>query len=315
MPRTLATFNPLSEIVGMAHHDLTDSVLLGLHIRQLTSAGQSENSLRAREGAVLRLRRYLDPDSENPRILCEATAHDLVTWQGSIAHLAPASVNKYVMHCQLFYSWLVKPMRVIDESPAEDLVKPIVKQLTPRPISEENLQFALDTCSDRLVFTWMILGAYAGLRAVDCAALHADDLILTGDVPLLRVRGKGGHEKLVAVGLKVVDVLAPYAAGRGPMFVDPNGKRCTAKKIDRRVNAHLAGMGLPERFHCLRHRYGTRMYAITKDLIHTQHQMRHATVTSTTIYTLVDRNKHPDALKQLDGEISERVKTRERRRP
>lgn len=298
----------------MAHIDLADSVLLGLHIRQLTAAGQSENSLRAREGAVLRLRRWLDPEGANPRALCEATAHDLVQWQGSIAHLAPASVNKYVMHNQLYFNWLVKPMRVITESPAEDLVKPIVKQLTPRPISEENLQFALDTCADRDVFTWLILGAYAGLRAVDCAALHSDDLLLTGDVPLLRVRGKGGHEKLVAVGLRVVDVLAPYAIGRGPMFANADGKRCCARIIDRRVNAHLAGIGLVERFHCLRHRYGTRMYAITKDLIHTQHQMRHATVTSTTIYTLVDRNKHPGALEQLDGEISERVRTREGRR-
>jgi integrase len=318
MPRqsagTLARFNPLAEILGMDAETLTDRMLLNLHLRQLKSAGQLPNSLRAREGALLRLSRALDPPQSNPRILIEATSADLANWQADISHLSLATIDKYVMHTSAFYSWLVRPMRVLKESPAEDLMRPNVKRLLPRPISEDDLAYALDACTDQLVFVWMILGAYAGLRAVDISALHCDDILLNGSVPFLRVRGKGGHEKLVAVGIKVVEVLAAYSIGRGPMFVNGQGKRLAARTIDERINAYLKRVGVPCTFHQFRHYYGTAVYEITKDIIYTQKQMRHASVSSTQIYTLVSQDRNSEALKTLDDKVAQRVQTRQRRR-
>lgn len=318
MPRQsagkLAQFNPLAEILGMNTEALTDRMLLNLHLRQLTSAGQSPNSLRAREGALLRLGRALDPPQSNPRVLVEATSSDLANWQADISHLSLATIDKYVMHTSAFYSWLVRPMRVLEESPAEDLMRPNVKRLLPRPIPEDQLTFALDACTDPMVFTWMILGAYAGLRAVDISTLHCDDVLLNGTVPFLRVRGKGGHEKLVAVGMQVVEVLAAYSIGRGPMFVDAHGKRLIARVIDERINGYLKRVGVPCTFHQFRHYYGTTVYEITKDIIYTQKQMRHASVSSTQIYTLVSQDRNPEALKALDARVAQRVATRQRRR-
>lgn len=317
MPRqatqTLAAFNPLAEILGMDTEALTDRMLLDLHLRQLTSAGQMPNSRRAREGAVLRLSRALDPTQSSPRVLVEATSTDLANWQANISHLTLATIDKYVMHTRAWYSWLVRPMRVISESPAEDLMKPNVKRLLPRPIPEEQLQFALDACMDPLVFVWMILGAYAGLRAVDISALNSDDVLLNGAVPFLRVRGKGGHENLVAVGVKVVEALASFSIGRGPMFVK-DGRRMTARQIDDRINAYLKRVGVPYTFHQLRHYYGTAVYEISKDIIYTQKQMRHASVDSTQIYTLVQQDRNPEALRALDDRLAKRIAVRQRRR-
>lgn len=310
----MTTFNPLAEILGMNTETLTDRMLLNLHLRQLTSAGQLPNSLRAREGALLRLSRVLDPSQLRPRVLIEATSADLANWQADISHLSLATIDKYVMHTCAFYAWLVRPMRVLDESPAEDLMRPNVKRLLPRPIPEDQLHFALDACTDPLVFTWMVLGAYAGLRAVDISALHCDDVLLNGTVPFLRVRGKGGHEKLVAVGMKVVEVLATYTIGRGPMFVGAHGKRLTARVIDERINKYLDRIGVACTFHQFRHYYGTAVYEITKDIIYTQKQMRHASVSSTQIYTLVSQDRNPEALKTLDDRIAQRVAIRQRRR-
>lgn len=313
--RSLTTFNPLAQILGMDTETLTDRMLLDLHLRQLTSAGQLPNSLRAREGALVRLGRQLDPAQSSPRVLIEATSVDLARWQAGISHLSLASIDKYVMHTCAFYSWLVRPMRVIEESPAEDLMRPNVKRLLPRPIPEDDLKFALDACTDPQIFVWMILGAYAGLRAIDISALHCDDVLLNGTVPFLRVRGKGGHEKLVAVGMMVVEALAAFTIGRGPMFVDRLKRRLPARTIDERINSYLRRIGVPCTFHQFRHYYGTAVYEITKDIIYTQKQMRHASVSSTQIYTLVSQDRNPEALKVLDDRVAQRMAVRQRRRP
>lgn len=305
MGRGMATFNPLSEIRGMNPDLLVDSVLLSLHIRQLESSGQAANSLRARRGAVERLSKYLDPNRMNPRCVTEADPTQLIRWQADISHLALWTRSKYVMHVRQFYAWLVRPMRVIEESPADDLMRVTPKRLTPRPISEEALSFALDSCTDSRMFAWLLLAAYAGLRAFDIAALRCDDLITTGTVPYLRVRGKGGHESLVAVGAQIVNVLTPYAFGQGPMFPDEETRqRMDSRLIYGAINEYLKSLGLPYTLHQLRHRYGTKLYEMTNDLIYVQKQMRHSSITSTQVYTAVDQAKHPHALKAFDEQIA-----------
>lgn len=313
MPREAASFNPLAEIVGMPPQDLTDRLLLDLHVNQLRVAAHSPNSLRAREGAIIRLHRHLDPGASNPRAVVEADPSDLTGWQAGLGHLAPASVAKYVQHVRLFYDWLVRPMRVIEESPAGDLVKPLVKRRNPRPIPEDDLSFALDACADRMVYAWLVLGAYAGLRSVDIAALRTDDLILGGSVPFLRVRGKGGHEDMVAVGMQVVQVIAGFQGRRGALFVTGSGQAIPCEKIDREVNEYLARVGLAYTFHQLRHRYGTKLYEITRDIRYTQKQMRHRSVESTEIYTLVFEEHGNGALEVLDADLEKHSRERRRR--
>lgn len=286
----------------MPASDFTDQKMIHLHLRQLQAAGYSPNSVRARVGALRRLARDLDPDEENRRALIEADSADLTTWQASL-ELHPASVAKYVQHVRIFYAWLVRPMRVIEESPALDLVKPLVKRRLPRPIPEDELAFALDACADKLVYSWLVLGAYAGLRSIDVAALRTDDLLLTGEVAMLRVRGKGGDEDLVAVGQQVVEVLAPFRGRKGVMFAYDDGRPIKCTTIDDRVNEYLARVGLPYTFHQLRHRFGTKVYEITRDILYTQKQMRHASVVSTQIYTLVTDENRTDVLDIFDASL------------
>jgi integrase len=305
MPPQVGTFNPLAEIVGMPAADLTDAVLIDLHVRQLRASGLSHDLERGRRGALARVGAYLDPHHENRRALVEAEPSDLASWQANL-RIAPKSVRCYVSHVQLWYAWLVRPMRVLTESPAVDLVKPAVPKRLPRPIPEEDLAYALDACTDRMVYAWMVLGAYAGLRSVDIQALRTDDLLLGGDVPFLRVRGKGGDEKLVAVGMEVIQVIAPFQGRKGPLFAGPDGTFVRRQVIQLTVNTYLAGIGLAYTFHQFRHRYGTKVYELTRDIRYTQQQMRHDSVTSTEIYTLTMQDRGSSALEFFDADLSRR---------
>lgn len=281
---------------------MTDAEALELHVRHITAAGQRPASIRARHGAIRRLTEWFD--SDNPRAVIEATGDQLADWQASQAHLAAASMRKYVDHTQMYYRWLVRPMRIIDESPAEELRRPVVRRRLPRPISEDDLLYALHACSDDRLRTWLILGAYAGLRSIDIVGLNHDDLLTDQAVPWLRVRGKGDNEYRVVVGQRVVEALAPFRTRRGALFVDDAGERFKPPFVMRQVNAYLRMIGVPCTFHQFRHRYGTRMYEISRDIRFTQQQMRHASVSSTELYVAVPTDQAVTSVGVLDEELS-----------
>lgn len=293
---------------------ITDAKALELHIHQITSAGQRPNSIRARCGAILRLGDYLDPAGENPRAVIEASGADLAAWQASKAHLATKSVSVYVSHVQEFYRWLVRPMRIIGESPADELIKPIVRRRFPRPIPEPDLRIALGACTDPQLYAWLVLGSYAGLRSADMADLRADDLLTDREVPMLLVRGKGDNENLVVVGHEVIRALAPFLDRRGHLFVvESTGERLSPKRISAGVNGYLARLGLPYTCHQLRHRYGTKLYELTRDIRFTQKQMRHASVTSTEGYVQVPTDQGVKAAEALDRELRPNARRQESR--
>lgn len=299
----------------MKPEDLTDKFLLDLHVQQLRAIGRSDACIKARTGTAWRVSCFLDPgrstwlDGWNPRALIEAEPSDLVRWQASLAGLKPKSVRAYVTNLQEFFSWLVRPMRVITDSPAEDLMKPKAPRREPRPIPEADLEFALDACTDKETFAYMVLGAYAGLRSVDVSNLDKDALIPGEGVNFLRLVGKGGDEDRVAIGELVTRVVSPFLVGRGPMFTR-DGQRVSARMVERTVNEYLNSIGLPHTFHMFRHRYGTQTYAITKDLLFTKQQMRHRTVTSTQIYVQVDLGVNKPAVAELDRGLSKRRRMR-----
>lgn len=296
----------IRETADMKPHQFTDAYALDLHLRHIKAAGQLPDSLRGRRGALLRLAGYLDPHADAPRAVIDATSDQLAQWQASKADLAAKSLCVYIRHIQAYYRWLVRPMRILTESPAEDLVAPPVRRRQARPIAETDLEFALDACGSRRVRAFLVLGAYAGLRSVDIAGLNRDDLLTDKQVPMLRVRGKGDNEDLIPVGTEVVNALAPYLGRRGSLFTDEEGRRLSKNRIRNEVNDYLRRIGLPYTFHQARHRYGTRVYELTQDLRYTQRLLRHSSITSTEIYVAMPTAQDEQTMRALDAELAKR---------
>jgi integrase len=292
----------------MDRNTITDTEALHLHERYLLAAGLApDTTVKNRMWTLRRLADDLDPYAAHPRTLLEATSEELASWQASLAHLNPKSISVYLQHTRLFYSWAVRPMRLLDESPASDLAVPIVRKRKPRPIPEDDYAFALDACVDRRTKVWLKLGGYAGLRSIDISDLDKDDLIRNKQVDWLRVRGKGDHEDLVAIPADLADDLEPYTIGRrGAMFVRDDGRRCDRRYIRRKVNNYLQSIGVPYTFHQARHRYGTHLYAITRDIRYCQRQLRHRTVESTELYVDTPTEHDAKAIAALDAELAQR---------
>lgn len=303
------------EIAGMDPQCITDAYALDLHVRHITATGQRKDAIKGRRGAILRLADDLDPYGENLRAVIDATSDQLAEWQASKGHLAPKSIATYVSHIRNYYRWLVRPMRILPESPAEDLILPLVRRRRPRPIPEDELTYALTACVDARMRAWLVLGAYAGLRSIDITGLDRDDILTDQDVPMLRVRGKGDHEALVPIGEQVLAALEPYRGRRaGPLFVNDAGRRLGRDRIREDINEFLADLGLPYTFHQLRHRYITKVYELNKDIRQAQRYARHGSIATTEGYVAMSTAQDAATVRALDEDLTQRTRGSRRRR-
>ncbi len=138
-----------------------------------------------------------------------------------------------------------------------------------------------------------------GLRVSELVSLELNDVNL--ETRVLVARGKGAKERLVPVGAPAAEAVRAYlATARGvllrgrrskDLFVTPRGRRMTRQAFAKIVAhlARMAGIRRPISPHKLRHSFATHLLEGGADLRVVQVMLGHADVSTTQIYTHVDR--------------------------
>lgn len=135
----------------------------------------------------------------------------------------------------------------------------------------------------------------SGLRLSELTGLNLLDLDLLSDQ--VKVRGKGGKERLIPLGRQAGRVLRRYldarealsrrpGADRSAVFLNPRGRRLAPRSVQRLVHRALGqvgGDGL--RTHSLRHTFATHLLDAGADLRAVQELLGHASLSTTQIYT------------------------------
>lgn len=136
-----------------------------------------------------------------------------------------------------------------------------------------------------------------GLRISEALGLDYPDLDMLGMT--VKVRGKGAKERLAALGGPAERALRRYLKlrrlyftgrrGEGPLFINMDGERLTARSYQRNLKHYLLTAGLPPDLtpHKLRHSFATHMLDAGADLRSVQEMLGHSSLSSTQIYTHV----------------------------
>jgi integrase/recombinase XerC len=228
--------------------------------------------------------------------LLDATAEDIQLFLDH-RRLIPRTRYVWLSSLHTFYEWARKA-ELVDRNPTVDIVRPRPRRTLPRPITEDDLTAAIRQADPQMA-AWLTLAAFAGLRCAEIAGLKTEDVML--DDNLLRVLGKGGHERVVPMHPRVRAALIRHGIRRrGYLFVRPefdelgrhhpaHGARYSAKNVSRLFSAHFRELGLEATAHQLRHRFATRTYQASRDIRVVQELLGHQSPTTTAIYTAFRR--------------------------
>jgi integrase len=270
--------------------------LLSVHLAELRLRDLAPTHVRARERAVERLAAYLGRDA--------ATATE-VELREYLAQLPRSTArSRYAEHSQLgcFFRWAHLHGH-LEVDPMARIPRPRCPRLLPRPIGEADLQVAIENAEGR-VRIWLVLAAYEGLRACEIAALDRADVLDAAPVPALIAHGKGRKDRVVPLGeLALAELRAYGLPARGPVFPRRDGKpgHTAAHRVSMVTNTYLHGLGITDTLHQLRHRFATKAYAATSDILVVGGLLGHADPKSTAGYAAFSDPRAVAAVRSLDA--------------
>lgn len=304
--------------------DLIDQYLVWLS----DNKGRSDATIGKYRGYILRLVDFLDGDS-----LLEVNPQRLEVFAGPAAvkaGLSGRSRRAMIAAIRGFYKW-AEQQGDISNNPAETLPYPKMPEGMPVPISlanAERLTWAPDLSTflglrDATMFA-VLMGC--GLRVSGLTRLNEESLSVVNNNGqtrlLLRVREKGGKERIVPVPREAQLMLQAYLGhqeleeidrrtpdGGKVLFVTINNRniaqadyvgearRMKPAGVWKRIRHYGSKLDIPEeqlRPHAMRHLYGTELAEDNVDLLERQALLGHADPKSTEVYT------HLAARKLLD---------------
>lgn len=156
----------------------------------------------------------------------------------------------------------------------------------------------------------------SGLRVSELVGLQLNNVYF--DIGFIRVIGKGNKERLVPIGRDAQKYLkiyineirgkhphkAPQKGSESFVFLNRNGRRLTRVTVFMVIKALANAIGLKKKIspHTFRHSFATHLIEGGADLRAVQEMLGHESITTTEIYTHLDR----DYLRQVITEFHPR---------
>ena len=236
--------------------------------------------------------------------IAAVTTADMRAW---MAHerargLSARSLARGLSAVKSFHAWLAEAEGLI--APAVTATRgPKAKPRLPRPVAPEAARDRMATIEAQSLEPWVAARDLAVVTLLyGCGLRISEALGLTqGDAPLtesVRIRGKGGRERMVPVlpiareAVEHYRALCPYGPGPGaPLFLGVRGGPLNPRVVQKAMQSARMQLGLPATAtpHALRHSFATHLLERGGDLRTIQELLGHASLATTQVYTGVDQ--------------------------
>ena len=268
--------------------------------------GASVNTIKAYQADVLGYLAFMGGHhggAEGLGPISRVTVGDMRAW---MAHergrgVSARSLARSLSAVKTFTRWLAE-REGFEPTAVLSTRAPRFRAPLPRPLPEAAARDVIDDLAATSEIPWIAARDTAVVTLLYGLGLRIGEaLSLTGaDAPLpetLRIRGKGGRERVVPVlpaarqAIEAYRALCPYAlTAEGPLFRGQRGGALNPRLVQRAMEGARARLGLPASAtpHALRHSFATHLLNAGGDLRAIQDLLGHATLATTQAYTAVD---------------------------
>ena len=222
--------------------------------------------------------------------------------------LEAATIARHLTSLKIFFRYLFNE-KLIAVNPAEVMDSPKLWRILPDHLSGDEVEALLKSFSpldpDMLAARngVMLQLMYAsGLRVSEVTSLRLNQISF--DTRMLRVCGKGNKERLVpadentlALLSRYLKTIRPELAADNPLipfvFLSRTGKKLNRERVWAIVKEAALRAGIDKNIHphTLRHSFATHLLENGADLRSIQEMLGHADISTTEIYTHVDKGR------------------------
>lgn len=270
----------------------------------------SENTIASYKNDLTSLLNFLndsgvdDPSQINSKMLNDFFI--LLTKLG----LSSRSSARYYSSLKGFFGYLIASS-YIEANPMEKISAPKVSKGLPNVLNINEIEAILaqpDTSKKLGLRDKALLETFyaCGLRVSELINLKISDLFLSEE--MIRVFGKGSKERFVPIGSSAINWITEYLKNSRPLlekkaksqhvlFLNSRGTKLSRMGVWKIVdsNAKLAGIKKEVHPHTFRHSFATHLLEGGADLRAVQEMLGHVDISTTQIYTHIDR----DYIKQV----------------
>lgn len=274
----------------------------------------SENTIEAYLRDVKRLFEYTETiGGKKPDVLEIKDLKNFIIWINELGMLAPTQA-RVLSGIKAFYKYLILE-NLVTKDPASLLESPKISRKLPDTLSIidiNNLIAAIDhSKAEGMRNKAMLEVLYGcGLRVSELINLKISNLYL--NIDFIKVTGKGDKERLVPIGAEAVKYLNIYLheqrvhvdikpGKEDYVFLNRRGAPLSRVMVFIIIKDLAEKVGLKKNIspHTFRHSFATHLIEGGADLRAVQEMLGHESITTTEIYTHLDRDYLRDTIIQF----------------
>ena len=292
----------------MPRESLADELARRFHVEPFMDFLALERGLRPRTRSAYRrdigrLVVYLDrlgvstPEDVRPGVLDDYAAH--LRDRG----LATSSIRRAHSALRAYFGFLAAE-DILAEDPTGRVERPVAEKRLPEFLTQDEAARVVEAVDPDSPAYWrdraILELLYAtGMRVSELTGMSLGDLDAEDGSCL--VLGKGGKERIVPVGSLALEVVGRYleavrprvdrGKGKGTVFLNQRGTPLSRMSVWTIVSRAAKRAGIERRIspHTLRHSCATHLLEGGADLAAVQELLGHADISTTQIYTHLDR--------------------------